>query len=134
VAAEPATATSRTFGDHVVYFNAIRTDSLTPEVATSYGIVRSANRVLVNISLARVSDEPAGTPVPGAVTVQAANLNGQLKDLTVREIREGEAVYYIGDVSVAGDETLVFTVDAIPEGTSTPLTLKFQRQFTGDSL
>lgn len=128
---EPATSSSRDFGAHILYFNAIRTDSLTPEVATNYGIVRSANRVLVNISMAKKAEGSSGIPVPGTVTVQAVNLNGQFKDLTLREIREGEAIYYIGDVAIASDETLVFTVEATPEGSS-PLSVKFQRQFLGE--
>jgi Domain of unknown function (DUF4426) len=127
---EPATSSSRDFGDHVLYFNAIRTDTLTPEVATNYGIVRSANRALVNISMVKKAEGSSGIPVPGTVTVQAVNLNGQFKDLTLREVREGDAIYYIGDVAVANDETLVFTVDATPEGGST-LSVKFQRQFVG---
>ena len=129
VASELETATSRDFGDYVVYFNAIRTDTLTPEIATSYGIVRSANRALVNISMSKKADGTPGIPVPGAVTVQAVNLNGQFKELTLREVKEGSAIYYIGEGSVAGDETLVFTVSATPEGTATPVTVKFQRQF-----
>jgi hypothetical protein len=129
---EPATSSSKEFGDYVLYFNAIRTDSLTPEIATSYGIVRSANRALVNISMVKKAEGSPGIPVPGSVTVQAVNLNGQLKDLTLREVREGQAIYYIGDVGVAGDETLVFTVEATPENTTTPFSLKFQRQFPGE--
>ena len=131
VPTEPATSSSRDFGDHVLYFNAIRTDTLTPEVATNYGIVRSANRGLVNISMVKKAEGSPGIPVPGIVNVQAVNLNGQFKDLTLREVREGKAIYYIGDVGVANDETLVFTVDATPEGASTPLSVKFQRQFVG---
>jgi hypothetical protein len=129
---EPATSSSKEFGDYVLYFNAIRTDSLTPEIATSYGIVRSANRALVNISMVKKTEGSPGIPVPGSVTVQAVNLNGQFKDLTLREVREGQAIYYIGDVGVAGDETLVFTVDATPENTTTPFSVKFQRQFPGE--
>ena len=128
---EPATSSSKDFGDHVLYFNAIRTDTLTPEVATSYGIVRSANRALVNISMVKKAEGSPGVPVPGTVTVEAVNTNGQFKDLTIREVREGEAIYYIGDVAVADDETLVFTVDATPEGSAKPLSVKFQRQFVG---
>lgn len=130
-ALEPATASSRDFGDHVLYFNAIRTDTLTPEVATNYGIVRSANRALVNISMVKKAEGSSGIPVAGSVAAQAVNLNGQFKDLTLREVREGGAIYYIGDVAVASDETLVFTVDATPEGASTALSVKFQRQFFG---
>ncbi|MBL8199965.1 MAG: DUF4426 domain-containing protein [Chromatiales bacterium] len=129
---EPATSSSKEFGDYVLYFNAIRTDSLTPEIATSYGIVRSANRALVNISMVRKAEGSPGVPVAGKVTAEAVNLNGQFKDLNLREIREGDAIYYIGDVAVAGEETLVITVNATPENATTPLSVKFQRQFIGE--
>jgi hypothetical protein len=128
---EPATSSSKESGEYTLYFNAIRTDSLTPQIATSYGIVRSANRALVNVSMVMKAEGSSGIPVPGTVKVEAVNLNGQFKDLTLREIREGEAIYYIGDVAISGDETLVFTVDATPENTTTPISVKFQRQFVG---
>ena len=73
---ESATSSSKEFGDYVVYFNALRTDSLTPEIATSYGIVRSANRALVNISMAR-KPRAAGNSLPGSVTAEVVNLNGR---------------------------------------------------------
>lgn len=128
---EPATSSSRDFGDYVLYFNAIRTDTLTPEIAKAYNIVRSANRALVNISMVKKAEGTSGVPVPGSVTVQAVNLNGQFKDLTLREIREGPAIYYIGDVTVANDETLVFTVAATPVNETSPFSVRFQRQFFG---
>ncbi|HEX5693313.1 MAG TPA: DUF4426 domain-containing protein, partial [Arenimonas sp.] len=43
-------------GDLVVHYNAVPTTSLTPDVARQYGITRSANRALVNVSVRR------GTP------------------------------------------------------------------------
>ena len=128
---EPATSSSRDFGNYVLYFNAIRTDALTPEVAKNYNIARSANRALVNISMVKKAGGTAGVPVPGNVTAQAVNLNGQLKDLTLREVREGDAIYYIGDVPVTNDETLVFTVDATPINETSRFSVRFQRQFFG---
>lgn len=129
---EAPTATFREFGDHTLYFNAIRTDTLTPEVATSYGIARSANRALLNISMVKKAEGTSGVPVAGQVEAQAVNLNGQLKDLKVREVREGEAIYYIGDVAVGNEETLVFTVDATPETGGSKMSVRFQRQFVGN--
>jgi hypothetical protein len=126
---EPATSSSRDFGNYVLYFNAIRTDVLTPEIAKKNNIARSANRALVNISISKKAEGTPGVPVAGSVVVQAVNLNGQFKDLTVREVREGDAIYYIGDVAVANDETLVFTVDATPSNETSPLSVRFQRQF-----
>jgi hypothetical protein len=129
---EAPTATFREFGDHTLYFNAIRTDRLTPEVATSYGIARSANRALLNISLVKKAEGTSGVPVAGQVEARAVNLNGQLKDLKVREVREGEAIYYIGDVAVGNEETLVFTVDATPADGGSRMSVRFQRQFVGN--
>lgn len=130
--AEPETATSRDFGDYILYFNALRTDQLTPEVARQYNIVRSKNRVLLNVSMVRKVEGGTGVPVPGSVTAQAVNLNGQLKNLSVRQITEGEAVYYIGDVSVGSGETLVFTVDATPINETSRFSVRFVREFYSD--
>jgi hypothetical protein len=69
--------------------------------------------------------------VAGRVSAQAVNLNGQFKDLTLREIREGDAIYYIGDVLVANDETLVFTIEATPADESSRYAVRFQREFFG---
>jgi hypothetical protein len=130
-ALESATSSSRDFGNYVLHFNAIRTDTLTPEIAKLYNISRSANRALLNISMVKKVDGSPGVPVAGRVAAQAVNLNGQFKDLTLREIREGEAIYYIGDVLVADDETLVFTVGATPADESSLFSVRFQREFFG---
>jgi hypothetical protein len=129
--AEPAGATSKDFGDYVVYFNALRTSDLSPEVARNYDIIRSPNRVMLNVSISRKEPGTPGIAVPAAVTAQAVNLNAQFKGLTLREIREGDAIYYIGDVSIGNDETLVFTVEATPEAAGKPLAVRFSRDFSG---
>ena len=66
-AVEPDTTSSRDFGEYVVYFNALRTDALTPEIAKMNNIARSANRALVNISLVKKAEGTAGAPVNFAV-------------------------------------------------------------------
>ncbi len=132
-AMEPADASSRDFGDHVLHFNAIPTDTLTPEIARSYGITRSANRILLNISILKETEGTLNVPVTGKVSASAVNLNGQAKNLSLREIREGDAIYYIGDVSISGEEALVFSIEAQPtDATGAPLRVRFQRQFYGN--
>jgi hypothetical protein len=130
--AEAAGATAKDFGEYILYFNALRTSDLTPDVARTYDIVRSPNRVMLNVSINRKEPGTPGVAVPGKVTAQVVNLNAQLKGLTLREIREDAAIYYIGDVSVADDETLVFTIEAVPEGTQAPLAVRFSRQFVAN--
>lgn len=127
--AEPEVASSKDFGDYVVHFNAISTDQLTPEVAKSYNIVRSRNRALLNVSILKKVPGSPGEPVPGSVAAQAANLNGQLKDVNIREIREEKAIYYIADMPVSDGETLVFTVDVTPINETSRFSVRFTRQF-----
>ena len=125
----PATESSKDFGDYVVFFNAIRTDQLTPEVARDYGIVRSKSRVLLNVSIHRKGDGGRTTAVTGAVAASAINLTGQLKTMTLREIPEGDAIYYIGELAVTDGEVLIYTVDVTPSNESSRFTVRFKKQF-----
>lgn len=131
-AAEPSDATSKEFGNYTLHFNAIRTDGLTPEVARAYDIVRSKNRAMLNISIIQKQDQGPGKSVPGEVSAQASNLTGQVKTLNLRQITEGDAYYYIGEVPVANAETLIFNVDATPENEPRAFSVKFSRQFFAD--
>lgn len=128
----PEDESSRDFGDYVLHFNALSTDQLEPAVAKQYDIVRSKNRVMLNVSIIKKVPGATGQSVPGSVSASATNLNGQLKNLSLREVQSGGAVYYIGDVSISGEETLVFNVDATPINESSRFSVRFARQFFGD--
>ena len=134
--AMPAQALDETFkdfGNYEVHFNALRTDELTPEVARAYGIQRSANRVMLNVTVLRKEAEHAPRkPVEAAVAVDAYNLNGQLKDIEMRRVSEGEAIYSIGEVNIAGTEILVFDINVTPQGESQPFNVKLKREFVSN--
>ena len=100
--------TSKDFGAYIVHFNALTTDQLHAEVAQQYGIVRSDNRPMLNVSILRKEDGGLPQPVSGQVTVAANNLTGQLKSGSLREVREQEAIYYIGEYGIANGGTLIF--------------------------
>lgn len=129
VLALPAAAeNSLRSGDRVVHFNAVPTTGLTPEIARQYGITRSANRALVNIAV-REGTPGADRAVPAKVSIAATNLVGQRSDLRVREVREGDAVYYLAEAFIAGHDTLAFEVEVVPEGASTPIRVQFRQEF-----
>ena len=127
--AQPAGSTSADIGDHVVHFSAQSTDQLPPEVARAYNIVRSKNRAMLNVS---VLSETDNRPVTASVTVKTVNLTGQLKNITMRQINEQDAIYYIGEVPVANRETLIFDISIMPEGVDTVSDVRFKRQFFTD--
>lgn len=128
-AAEPPEVASKDFGDHVLHFSSIPTSQLEADVARQYNISRSKSRALLTVSIIRKEEGTPGVSVPGEVTVSANNLTGQIKNLSLRQIQEGEAYYYIGDVAVANNETLVFNINAIPENETDSLSVRFMRQF-----
>jgi len=123
------TESSKDFGAYVVYFNALNTDQLSPQIAGEYGIVRSKSRALLNVSIHRKLDSGQTEAVTGAVSASAVNLNGQLKAMTLREIREDQAIYYIGELPVTDSEVLIFTVDATPGNDPSRFTVRFKKQF-----
>ncbi len=127
--AQPAGATSADIGAHVVHFSAQSTDELPPEIAKAYNILRSKNRAMLNVSVIRKADK---TPVTAVVKVKTVNLTGQLKNVTMRQINEQEAVYYIGETAVANRETLVFDISVTPEGEERTANVRFKREFYTD--
>lgn len=127
--AEPAGASSANIGGHVVHFSAQTTDQLPPEVARAYNIVRSPNRAMLNVSVVRVEDDKS---VEAQVSVKTVNLTGQLKNVTMRQINEQDAVYYIGETPVANRETLVFDIRVTPDGADAASEVRFKRQFYTD--
>jgi hypothetical protein len=135
-AIQPAQVSSESFqlqGDYELHYNAIRTDQLSADIARAYGIERSKNKVLLNVS---VLNKPAGSGIGKAVDadvqVTAKNLNGQIKEVTLRRIAEEQAIYYIGEVGFSGSETLVFSITATPSGSTTPITATLTREFFSD--
>jgi hypothetical protein len=127
-----ATESSKEFGDYELHFNALTTDQLGADIAAEYAIVRSKNRVLLNISITREQEIGLPTAVAAEVTAVARNLTGQLRRLDVREIREGDAIYYIAETPIVNAETLIFTVGATPESEPAPLSVSFRKQFFVD--
>jgi hypothetical protein len=125
----PTGETFEEFGDFVVHFNSQPTTRLTAEVAEGLGIQRGEGRAMLNISIIDRSVEGAPVPVTAVVEVTATNLAGQVKDLRFRELRQGDAIYYIGEFGVADEEIVNFEVSVRADGMDAPHEFRFQQQF-----
>ncbi len=125
----PATESSKDFGEYVIYFNALNTDQLSPDIAREYGIVRSKSRAMLNVSIHRKLPDGRTEAVTGAVSASAINLNGQLETMTLREIREDVAIYYVGELGITDGEVIIYTIDATPSNEPSRFTVRFKKQF-----
>ena len=120
------------FGDYTVHFNAFRSDSLTPEIAKAYQLTRRNNRMVVNITVRKRDKDGTTSPTKASITGFASNLSSQVKNLTFREIHDGDAIYYLAQAQVSNRETLKFDIKATPEGQKITAKVKFKQQFFTD--
>lgn len=124
---------AETVGEYTVHYNAIPTTALNADVARTYGITRSGGRGLINIAvLRRRTGEPQATAVSADVKAFVRPLTGQRNAIALREIRDQDAIYYIGDFRVRGEELLRFEVDVVPDGSMRPIPVRFEQPFVGD--
>lgn len=116
-------------GSMNVHYMAIGSTFFTPEIAKAYGITRSRYNGLVNISV--LDNTKVGNPAKTiSITGQAKNNLGQFKSLEFTEVKEGDAIYYLAQVSYDDEETLHFTLK-INDGKEQQ-TLKFSQKFYVD--
>lgn len=120
---------SRKFGNIEVHYNAISTTDLTPEVARGYNIERSKNRGLLTVSVLRKNQLGVAEPVTAEVKAWSVNVYQQARNIDIREIREGSAIYYIGEFRVATPDTLRFKIGAKPIGATQDLEVEYTRAF-----
>lgn len=120
---------SQDFGDYVVHFNALSTVHLPPSVTKQYNIKRSKNRGLINIAVLHKMLGTAGKPIAAEITATATNLAGQKREISLREIREDTAIYYIGEFPISHEETLRFQVNVQPKGLSEAHQVNFKQEF-----
>jgi len=112
-----------------VHYIALSSTFLTPEIAKAYGIERSRYKGLVNISVLDNTQEgkPSRTVI---INGKARNDVGQIKSLDFTEVVEGDAVYYLAQVSYTNEETIYFDINITDKGKQH--NLKFSQKFYVD--
>lgn len=117
----------RDFGNVVVHFSTMPSTMVTAEVARAHAITRSQNRHLLTVSVLEKQPDGLGQPVAARVVARAVNLNGQMRGIALREVREGGAIYYLGEVRISGEETLDFELEVTPPD-GEMRSIRFRRQ------
>jgi Domain of unknown function (DUF4426) len=116
-------------GDWVLYYAALRTGDLAPELAKEYGVGTDPSRGLVVVSLKRGAvDAPPETPV--AITVRS--LDGRDRPVAVQRIERSGARSWIGVFASGARELLTFSVTARPDANEPAITAEFRRELFSD--
>lgn len=122
--AQEKTENSARLGDVVVHYSAVRSDFFAPQVARHYGFVRSSTRAVLTVSLLR-----GKVAIPGHVTASAEYPSGQPFAIPLHKIREGDAIYYLGDFRIQPPVTLRFHLDVQTGDSQTPQRVNFDQAF-----
>lgn len=115
------------FGDYDIHYNAFNSSSLTADVARQYGITRGANQGLVNI-VVRKRNDSGDAPAAAKVSGSARNLLSQRSELKFKEVRSGEAIYYIAVFRFDNQDMLTFDIDVQPTDSGDKFPFHFQQQ------
>lgn len=125
----PAHAEIQAFGDVDINYNVVTTDTLSPKVAQAYGILRSKNRMLLTVAVSRMDENNMPRAVSAEVTAKTVNMIDQHRPIKMKTIKEGEAIYYIGDFGFTSPGFMRFTLNVAEAGAVKPHEIKFQRNF-----
>lgn len=124
----PASAEQKmSLGGWDVHYMVVNTTFLTPEVASTYGIIRSKYNALVNIS---VLDKETKEAQRLSVSGEATNLLGNTRDLSFKKVEDGDAIYYLSVLPFRDQETFRFNIE-IRKGNDSE-TLRFKQQMYTD--
>jgi hypothetical protein len=117
---------TETFGPFELHYSVVNTTFLDPTVAATYGITRGEKRAILNLAVREKLAEGSEAR-PMVLQGRTSDLMQQ-QALEFREIREGEAIYYIAEFSFINEEWRFFEIEFRPEGATQSYTFKFKHQ------
>lgn len=121
--ATPQEAISR-IGDVTVRASVVPTETLSEQVASSYGLPRRPGTVMLLVGV-RQGPEAQEVSLPATVTAVATDLGGRRQPIALRELRSGNLLDYVGTLEVDAPDTLRFDVTVVRAGGA-----RSQMQFT----
>ena len=117
---------SKTFGPFELHYSVVNTTFLDPKVASTYDITRGKKRAILNLAVREQLDEGS---IARAMLLQGRTWDlMQNQSLEFKEIREGEAIYYIAEFAFINEEWRFFEMEFRPEGADQTYTFKFKHQ------
>jgi len=115
-------------GDLEMHSVAVPTTELTPEAAKDFNITPAPGRGLLTVTLIRKGRGGKAESLPGQVFAGAVTQDNKLFSIPIREVRQADGVYYLGEFRVNAPDTLRFLINANVLGK--PMKSEFSRAFS----
>ena len=117
---------------YVVHYNALSSILIKPEIAKAYGLQRSRQRGLVNISVQRKMPDGSTKAVMSQLKGYTGQLGGSEIPLDFKLVTEGDAIYYLAQFPTREGDQLDFDIKVRPTPEHAPLKLSFSQAFFSD--
>lgn len=118
--------------DYIVHYSAFNSTHLLPDIARMYGIQRSRQRAVLNITVQRKRADGSVVSVQSPLSGHIRHLVGTTRPLSFSLAREGETLYYLAEFLISNGETLYFDVKATPHPDKAPINIRFEQTFYTD--
>lgn len=114
-------------GDIRIYANAMVSSQLNADMARQYGITRSASRVLLHV-VVREGTPGKDKTLPATITAVAVRKNGERSNINMQITREGQDIYYLGELNISKNEAVNFEISTQLEKQK-PMRMTFFQEF-----
>lgn len=99
------------FDGHELHYIVINSTEIPADIASRYNLTRSGKYAFINLSILKQTDDGYGTAVSADISAIQRSLVGQQSQINLQEIREGDAIYYIGTFLILNREVLWFDIN-----------------------
>jgi len=113
-----------------IHYNALPTTALDPAMAETHGILRSKVRGMLNVGVVAGEPGTVGRSTRATIEVSAvAPPETEARRIPMREIDLGKTIHYVGEFPIEEEQTLNFSIEVRPEGSSQSYRMQLEQQF-----
>ncbi len=117
---------------YTVFYSVFNSAFLTPEIASTYQLVRDDDQALLNIVVTQSDADATSLGLPAQISGTARNLIQQTQKLEFKTIQEQNTVYYLAPIKHINEEVFHFNIEVIPENSDQPIALEFSKKLYVD--
>jgi len=121
----------KVFDNYEVHYSIFNTSFLSPDIAESYQLVRSGSKALINIAVLEKNQDGVLQNVDATISGDQFDLIRK-EQLTFKEVREQQAIYYLSTIDIQHRTLIYFTFKIKPSTSKSEYTLEFSKELFKD--
>lgn len=126
VAASDRGSAMQQIGDYVVHYQARSAVRINADLARRHGLTRAPGQAVITVA---AIDRHSGAAVTADVQAHAMTGDGRMHRVHLREVRDADAILYLGELSIPQAGSVEFELQVRPGDEPAPHNIHFRRDF-----